>query len=144
MYSIRMVKRMARIVYSSGVIENNKGPTSQVVPTKLQPIARTVFVNLFNYNREPVTVRVSIFSHNNFRRRRGAFSSAILDGRTSSQDTLPSANFFRYEVQVIVEASSLAKAKNVILTMFPKTLRRNLVAAQRLVHKEFKVVSARK
>ncbi|WP_134701055.1 hypothetical protein [Ammoniphilus sp. YIM 78166] len=133
---------MARIVYSSGVIENDKGfDPFQVRPPRLQPIARAVFVNVFNNNREPVTVRVRIFSLNTFRRRRGAFTDYTLDGHTLNVDTLPSANFFRYEVQVIVEARTLAKAKNVIIAMFPKSPRGNVLASQRLVHSEFKIIS---
>ncbi|MDQ0902032.1 hypothetical protein [Paenibacillus sp. V4I7] len=136
---------MARIVYSSCVIENDKGFNPfQVRPPRLQPIARTVFLNVFNNNREPVTVRVSIFSLNNFKRKRGAFGAGILDGKQLSVDTLPCANFFRYEVHVIVEATNLAKAKNVIISMFPKNFKGNILASQRLIHNEFKVISIQK
>ncbi|WP_372660999.1 hypothetical protein [Cohnella sp.] len=67
-----------------------------------------------------------------------------MDGKQLGVDTLPSANFFRYEVHVIVEARNLAKAKNVIISMFPKNFKGNLLAAQRIVHKEFIVTSIQK
>lgn len=133
---------MARIVYSSGVIENDKGfDPFQVKPPRLQPVSRAVFVNVFNNNREDVIVGIRIFSLNTFRRRRGAFSDEILGGKQLSVSTLPSANFFRFEVQVIVEAQTLEQAKNVTLAMFPKNFKGNIVASQRLVHREFKIIS---